>query len=179
MASFGWHKNQKAHTPASVQHSKPIRYVTHLGPWREGKKSWPLHHIGVAQAKRCRCCIKHKCQQRCSKKGGDRVRKGWSTDGNRTPLNERVNNIEPAGANYNVQLTGPLQATFTQSQPVIQRTPPKPRCPPTLGEPFLVKPVAGTNIRICFGCSGSLGKADMCVAHNSHIHFTTGSRSSG
>ena len=49
-------------------------------------------------------------------------RKGRCTDDNRPPLN------------YEVKLTGPLQATFTGT--CIQRTPPKPSCPPTLGEPF-------------------------------------------
>ena len=88
------------------------------------------------------------------KKGNPRVRKGRCTDDNRPPLN------------YEVKLTGPLQATFTGT--CIQRTPPKPSCPPTLGEPFLVKPVAG-NIRTCFGCS--LTKADMCVAHKQSYVF--------
>ena len=40
----------------------------------------------------------------------------------------------------------------------------KPQLVPTLGNPFTVKNVHG-NIRICFGCKGSLNTERLCVAH--------------
>ena len=46
-----------------------------------------------------------------------------------------------------------------------------PACPPTLGEPFIVKPVRGTSIRTCFGCQGSLRNVDLCVAHRQAYFF--------
>ncbi len=98
-----------------------------------------------------------------------RVRKGRSDDQSRPNLSNKLSETPPT-REYSVQQTGDLKMHIRPADNFVRRVADKPPCPPTLGEPFIVKPVSG-NIKVCFGCKGTLKKPDMCVSHKQRSIF--------